>query len=60
MKYWDSIVNLMDDDMRERVHGEMAPCTEQKFLSRYLEYVPEFEDVIRGEFDGETVAAFGL
>lgn len=60
MKYWDSIVNLMDDDMRERVHGEMAPCAEQEFLSRYLEYCPEFEDVIRGEFDAETIAAFGL
>ena len=60
MKYWDNIVNLMDRGIREKVHGEMAPCTEQEFLIRYLEYDPEFEDVIRGEFDGETVAAFGL
>lgn len=26
---WDAIVNLMDDDIREKVHFEMAPCTEE-------------------------------
>lgn len=25
---WDAIVNLMDDDIREKVHFERAPCTE--------------------------------
>lgn len=27
-KNWDAIVSLMDDDVRERVHYEMVPCTE--------------------------------
>lgn len=33
---WKAIVNLMDDDIRERVHAELAPCTEKEFISRYL------------------------
>ena len=34
---WDTIVNLMDDETRERVHEELAPCTNEEFLTRYLE-----------------------
>ena len=34
---WDVVVNYMDDDIRERVHDELAPCTEEEFLNRYLE-----------------------
>lgn len=46
----DAIVVLMDDDIRERVHGELAPCTNRDFLVRYCELVPEFEDVLNSEF----------
>jgi hypothetical protein len=38
---WDAIVNLMDDDTREAVHNEIAPCTELEFLVRYLEIAPD-------------------
>lgn len=34
---WDAILNMMDDDTAEAVHDELAPCTEQEFLARYLE-----------------------
>ena len=37
---WDAVVNLMDDDLRERVHAELAPCDERDFLARYLELSP--------------------
>lgn len=30
-------VNLMDDELREQVHAELAPCTEQEFIERYAE-----------------------
>lgn len=33
--YWDSAVNLMDDDLREELNGELSPCTEQEFFSAY-------------------------
>ena len=34
---WDAVVNVMDDDIREAVHNEIAPCTEVEFLAAYLE-----------------------
>lgn len=32
---FDAAVNLMDDDIRETVHNELAPCTEQEFFTAY-------------------------
>lgn len=29
-------VNLMDDALREEVHADLAPCTEQEFLDEYV------------------------
>lgn len=49
-KNWDAIVNLMDDDIREKVHFEMAPCTEEAFLQRYLQLDHDFENVLQTEF----------
>lgn len=49
-KNWDAIVNLMDDDIREKIHFEMAPCTEEAFLKRYLQLDPDFENVLQTEF----------
>lgn len=43
---WDVIENRMDDDIREKVHYELAPCTNLEFLTRYL-YLAE-EDLIIG------------
>lgn len=35
---FDACVNLMDDDIREELHMEMAgSCTEQEFLDAYCE-----------------------
>lgn len=33
---WDFIVNMMDDEIRESVHDDFAPCTEAEFLGEYL------------------------
>lgn len=32
---FDAAVNLMDDDIREDLHQEMAPCSEQEFFDAY-------------------------
>lgn len=37
---WDALVNVMDDDTREEVAAELAPCSEEEFLERYLELAP--------------------
>ena len=34
---WDCIVQLMDDDVRERVHATRASCDEKEFLAAYLD-----------------------
>lgn len=30
-------VSLMDDEIRERLHNKLAPCTDQKFFDEYVE-----------------------
>lgn len=39
-------VNLMDDEIREELHAEMALCTDQQFFDAYIErhYVKYGED----------------
>lgn len=32
---FDACVAMMDDDIREELHGDIAPCTEQEFLDQY-------------------------
>ena len=32
---WSTAVNLMDDDLREELNAELAPCTEQEFFEAY-------------------------
>lgn len=32
---YEGAVMLMDDDLREELHGELAPCTEQEFFTAY-------------------------
>ena len=43
---WDAVANMMDDDTREAVHADIAPCTELEFLARYLELASD--DLIIG------------
>lgn len=33
----DTIASYMDDEIREQVHSELAPCAAQKFVDRYCE-----------------------
>ena len=42
----DTMAVYMDDDTREAVHNEIAPCTDLEFLERYLEIAPD--DLIIG------------
>lgn len=32
---WEAVVALMDDDIREKLHAELAPCSKQKFFEAY-------------------------
>jgi hypothetical protein len=37
---WETLVNFMDNDAREQVHSESAPCSNLEFLTKYLEIAP--------------------
>ena len=34
---YSAAVNLMDDEIREELHGELAPCSDEEFLEAYIE-----------------------
>lgn len=48
--FLNDISVYMDNNKRERVHFELAPCAPEKFLRRYLELDPDFETVLKSEF----------
>lgn len=49
----DTIATYMDDDKREKVHFELAPCHPEEFLKRYLELDPDFGELLESEFSIE-------
>lgn len=38
---WDVVVDRMDDEVREQVHADLAPCTDEEFLEAYLDMARE-------------------
>lgn len=46
----DIIATYMDDEKREQVHYELAPCSPDEFLDRYLELDPGFAEILESEF----------
>lgn len=46
----DTISIYMNDEIREKVHFELAPCTHEEFLKRYMELDPDFEQLLYKEF----------
>lgn len=46
----NEIAVYMNDEIREKVHSELAPCDPNEFLEEYLELDPEFLDLIESEF----------
>jgi hypothetical protein len=49
----DRIAIYMDEEKREQVHREIAPCSPEEFLKRYLELDPDFENILKSEFSIE-------
>ena len=42
---------LMNEVLREKVHAELAPCTNEQFVQRYCQLDPGFADTMYGEFN---------
>ena len=49
----DDIARFMDDDIREKIHIEMAPCSHEKFITAYLKEDPYFEEFLKEQFGFE-------
>lgn len=49
----DEIAGYMNDEIREQVHAELAPCTPEEFLTRYLQLDCEFINLLLSEFNIE-------
>lgn len=49
----DRIAIYMDEEKREQAHREIAPCSPEEFLKRYLELDPDFENILKSEFSIE-------
>lgn len=46
----DMIATYMNDDIRERLHCEIAPCKPEFFLKEYLKRDLGFEELLHDEF----------
>lgn len=47
----DNIASYMDDEIREELHAELAPCEPEEFLKRYIEEDSDFLEILQNEFD---------
>lgn len=50
-KILENVSYYMDNDIREQVHFELAPCKPVEFLKRYIELDPRFKNVLKLEFN---------
>ena len=46
----DVIATYMDDDIRENVACDLAPCTPNEFLREYVNRDKQFEELLKSEF----------
>ena len=47
----DNIASYMDDEIREELHNEIAPCSHEEFISAYIKRDPSFEEFLEQEFN---------
>jgi hypothetical protein len=47
----NEIASYMDDEIREELHSQLAPCTHEEFIKAYLERDPDFIEILHNEFD---------
>ena len=47
----ENICAYMNDEIREELHSKLAPCSNRTFLKAYCKRDPEFEALLKNEFD---------
>ena len=48
-----NISGYMDDEIREELHGHLAPCSHEDFLKAYIERDPDIIPILENEFEFE-------
>lgn len=46
----ETISSYMNDDIRESLHFDLAPCSNEKFLLEYCKADPDFSILLWSEF----------
>ena len=46
----ENIATYMQDEVREDVHADLAPCSNEEFLVEYCKRDADFEELLRTEF----------
>jgi hypothetical protein len=46
----NDIASYMNDELRESIHFDLAPCTNEEFIIAYCNADPTFEDLLNEEF----------
>lgn len=49
----DNIATYMNDEIREDLHFDLAPCTPEEFLKAYVDAEPDFKELLKSEFSIE-------
>lgn len=49
-KLMETIATYMDNSIRESIHFDFAPCSNEKFLMEYCKADSEFSDLLWSEF----------
>ena len=49
----ENIASYMNDEIREDLHFEIAPCEPEEFIRAYVERDPDFEELLNSEFSIE-------
>lgn len=47
------IATYMNDEVREDLHFDLAPCKNEEFIKAYIERCPDFAELLRNEFNIE-------
>lgn len=50
----DVIATYMNDDIRENIAFELAPCSPDEFITEYVKRDPKFVDLLKSEFSIEV------
>lgn len=49
-KLMETISTYMEDDIRESIHFNLAPCSNEDFLKAYCKSDPDFSSLLWSEF----------